>query len=69
MVEVHDGAVLFVALAGALMTWALGLLMVKGQSNISTAIVMSGMIAIGIVGVAIDLLLRALQARIERHLR
>jgi len=66
MVEVHDGAVLFVALAGALMTWALGLLMVKGQSNISTAIVMSGMIAIGIVGVAIDVLLRALQARIEK---
>ena len=41
--------------------------MVKGQSNISTSIVMSGMIAIGIVGVAIDVLLRALQARIERH--
>jgi NitT/TauT family transport system permease protein len=40
---------------------------VKGQSNISTAIVMSGMIAIGIVGVAIDVALRALQARIERH--
>jgi hypothetical protein len=30
-----------------------------------TAIVMSGMIVIGIV--AIDVLLRALQARIERH--
>src|SRR5437764_1062054 len=45
----------------------IGYLMVKGQSNISTAIVMSGMIAIGIVGVAIDVLLRALQARIERH--
>jgi ABC-type nitrate/sulfonate/bicarbonate transport system permease component len=28
---------------------------------------MSGMIAIGIVGVVIDVLLRALQARIERH--
>jgi hypothetical protein len=28
---------------------------------------MSGMIAIGIVGVTIDVLLRALQARIERH--
>jgi ABC-type nitrate/sulfonate/bicarbonate transport system permease component len=45
----------------------IGCLMVKGQSNISTAIVMSGMIAIGIVGVTIDVLLRALQARIERH--
>jgi hypothetical protein len=28
---------------------------------------MSGMIAIGIVGVVIDVLLRALQAKIERH--
>jgi len=55
------GAELIVASSG------IGYLMVKGQSNISTAIVMSGMIAIGIVGVAIDVLLRALQARIERH--
>ena len=42
------GAELIVASSG------IGYLMVKGQSNISTAIVMSGMIAIGIVGVAID---------------
>ena len=55
------GAELIVASSG------IGYLMVKGQSNISTAIVMSGMIAIGIVGVAIDVLLRALQARIEPH--
>ena len=55
------GAELIVASSG------IGYLMVKGQSNISTAIVMSGMIAIGIVGVTIDVLLRALQARIERH--
>ena len=55
------GAELIVASSG------IGYLMVKGQSNISTAIVMSGMIAIGIVGVVIDVLLRALQARIERH--
>jgi taurine transport system permease protein len=55
------GAELIVASSG------IGYLMVKGQSNISTAIVMSGMIAIGIVGVAIDVALRALQARIERH--
>jgi len=40
--------------------------MVKGQSNISTTIVMSGMIAIGIVGVAIDVALRALEARVAR---
>src|SRR6184192_1621914 len=52
------GAELIVASSG------IGYLMVKGQSNISTAIVMSGMIAIGIVGVVIDVLLRALQARI-----
>jgi ABC-type nitrate/sulfonate/bicarbonate transport system permease component len=57
------GAELIVASSG------IGYLMVKGQSNISTAIVMSGMIAIGIVGVVIDILLRALQARIERHRR
>jgi ABC-type nitrate/sulfonate/bicarbonate transport system permease component len=57
------GAELIVASSG------IGYLMVKGQSNISTAIVMSGMIAIGIVGVAIDVCLRALQARIERHRR
>jgi NitT/TauT family transport system permease protein len=55
------GAELIVASSG------IGYLMVKGQSNISTAIVMSGMIAIGIVGVVIDVLLRALQARIERY--
>jgi NitT/TauT family transport system permease protein len=55
------GAELIVASSG------IGYLMVKGQSNISTSIVMSGMIAIGIVGVVIDVLLRALQARIQRH--
>ena len=55
------GAELIVASSG------IGYLMVKGQSNISTAIVMSGMIAIGLVGVLIDVALRALQARIEQH--
>ena len=54
------GAELIVASSG------IGYLMVKGQSNISTAIVMSGMIAIGIVGVAIDVALRALQRHIEK---
>ena len=54
------GAELIVASSG------IGYLMVKGQSNISTAIVMSGMIAIGVVGFAIDILLRALEARIAR---
>ena len=42
------GAELIVASSG------IGYLMVKGQSNISTSIVMAGMIAIGIVGFAID---------------
>lgn len=55
------GAELIVASSG------IGYLMVKGQSNISTSIVMSGMIAIGIVGVIIDVLLRGLEARIQRH--
>ena len=33
-------------------------MMVNGQSNIRTDIVMSGMIAIGLVGLVIDILLR-----------
>ena len=44
----------------------IGYLLVRGQASISTSIVMSGMIAIGIVGFAIDALLRALEARINR---
>jgi NitT/TauT family transport system permease protein len=55
------GAELIVASSG------IGYLMVKGQSNISTTIVMSGMIAIGIVGAVIDVALRALEARVARH--
>ena len=43
----------------------IGYLLVKGQANISTSIVMSGMIAIGIVGFAIDALLRVLERRIN----
>lgn len=49
------GAELIVVSAG------IGYLMVQGQSNLNTAIVMSGMIAIGLVGVAIDLALRLLE--------
>jgi hypothetical protein len=41
--------------------------MVKGQSNISTSIVMAGMIAIGIVGFTVDVLLRRLEAEINRR--
>lgn len=55
------GAELIVASSG------IGYLMVKGQSNVSTAIVMSGMIAIGIVGVLIDIALRALETRVSRQ--
>ena len=55
------GAELIVASSG------IGYLMVKGQSNISTAIVMSGMLAIGIVGFTIDALLRGLETRINRR--
>jgi NitT/TauT family transport system permease protein len=54
------GAELIVASSG------IGYLIVKGQSNISTSIVMSGMIAIGVVGFAIDAALRQLEARIQR---
>jgi ABC-type nitrate/sulfonate/bicarbonate transport system permease component len=53
------GAELIVASSG------IGYLMVKGQSNISTTTVMSGMIAIGVVGFLIDVLLRRLQSHIE----
>jgi NitT/TauT family transport system permease protein len=55
------GAELIVASSG------IGYLLVKGQANISTSIVMAGMIAIGVVGFAIDALLRALERTIERR--
>ncbi len=53
------GAELIVASSGV------GYLMVKGQASVSTATVMSGMLAIGVVGVAIDVALRRLQQAIE----
>lgn len=55
------GAELIVASSG------IGYLLVKGQSNLSTSIVMSGMIAIGIVGFAIDAILRFIERRIQRR--
>lgn len=55
------GAELIVASSG------IGYLLVKGQSNLSTSIVMSGMIAIGFVGFVIDALLRYIERRIQRH--
>lgn len=53
------GSELIVASSGV------GYLMVKGQAGLSTATVMSGMIAIGIVGLVIDVLLRRVQQFIE----
>jgi NitT/TauT family transport system permease protein len=53
------GAELIVASAGV------GYLMVQGQSNISTPTVMACMLAIGIVGLLIDIALR----RVETHVR
>jgi taurine transport system permease protein len=52
------GAELIVASSG------IGYLIVKGQSNISTSTVMAGMVAIGMVGFAIDVALRRLESRI-----
>lgn len=55
------GAELIVASSGV------GYLMVKGQAGLSTATVMSGMIAIGLVGLMIDLLLQQMQKWIENR--
>jgi NitT/TauT family transport system permease protein len=55
------GAELIVASSG------IGYVLVKGQASISTAIVMSGMIAIGLVGFAIDIALRELEAYLRRR--
>ena len=55
------GAELIVASTGV------GFMMVQAQSNISTTTVMSGMIAIGLVGHAIDVALRALEAAVRRR--
>jgi NitT/TauT family transport system permease protein len=53
------GAELIVASSGV------GYLMVKGQAAVSTSTVMSGMAAIGIVGLLIDIALRRVQQAIE----
>ena len=53
------GAELIVASSGV------GYLMVKGQAAVSTATVMSGMLAIGVVGILIDVALRRVQQVIE----
>lgn len=45
----------------------IGYMMVQGQSIVSTSIVMAGMVAIGLVGVLIDLMLRVLEATMRRR--
>jgi len=55
------GAELIVASSGV------GYLMVKGQAAISTATVMCGMAAIGVIGILIDVALRRVQLVIERR--
>jgi ABC-type nitrate/sulfonate/bicarbonate transport system permease component len=57
------GAELIVASSG------MGYLIVKGQSALATDTVMAGMIAIGAVGVVIDLLLRWLEAYLLKYRR
>jgi NitT/TauT family transport system permease protein len=55
------GAELIVASSGV------GYLMVKGQSSVATAIVMSGMIAIGLVGLLIDIAIRRVEASVQKN--
>lgn len=54
------GAELIVVASGV------GYMMVQGQLNVATTIVMSGMIAIGLVGVVIDFALRWFEIRIKK---
>ena len=44
-----------------------GYMMVQAQLNVDTPIVMAGMVAIGLVGVCIDWLLRTTEQRIKTH--
>ncbi len=55
------GAELIVASTGV------GYMMVQGQANVSTTTVMAGMVAIGLVGLAIDTALRLTERIILRH--
>ena len=54
------GAELIVVSAG------IGYLMVQGQSNLDTSIVMAGMVGVGLVGALIDVLLRLLERPVGR---
>jgi ABC-type nitrate/sulfonate/bicarbonate transport system permease component len=55
------GAELIVAAAGV------GFMMVQAQGNVATSTVMVGMVAIGIVGMIIDVLLRQGEAWLRRR--
>lgn len=55
------GAELIVVSAG------IGYVMVQGQSNLSPAIVMAGMLAVGVVGLAIDVLLRLAERTVSKR--
>lgn len=55
------GAELIVASSGV------GYMMVKGQASIQTDIVMSGMIAIGIIGLVIDICLRITEKLVSKY--
>jgi NitT/TauT family transport system permease protein len=57
------GAEVIVASSG------MGYVIVKGQSAIATDIVMTGMLAIGTVGVFIDILIRQLESLLLKHTR
>jgi NitT/TauT family transport system permease protein len=45
----------------------LGYLMVQGQGNLATSVVIAGMIGIGVVGFALDVLLRAGEQAFKRR--
>lgn len=55
------GAELIVASTGV------GYMMVQGQSNVSTPTVMAGMLAIGVVGLLLDIALRQFEALVRRR--
>jgi ABC-type nitrate/sulfonate/bicarbonate transport system permease component len=55
------GAELIVAAAGV------GFMMVQAQGNVATSTVMAGMVAIGIIGMLIDVLLRQFEAWLRRR--
>lgn len=45
----------------------LGYLIIQGESNLTSTVVIAGMVAIGVVGAAIDYVMRKIEARIRRN--